>query len=37
MEKVEIKPPEHISSSSVQSPDDLDAAYHNKSGKVEVA
>jgi hypothetical protein len=32
-EKVEIKPPEHISSSSVQSPDDLDAAYHNKNGK----
>ena len=32
-EKIEIKPPEHISSSSVQSPDDLDAAYHTKNGK----
>ena len=32
-EKVEIKPPEHISSSSVQSPDDLDATYRNKDGK----
>jgi hypothetical protein len=32
-EKIEIKPPEHISSSSVQSPDDLDATYRNKDGK----
>lgn len=32
-EKVEIKPPEHLSSSSVQSPDDLDATYRNKDGK----
>ena len=32
-EKVEIKPPEHISSSSVQSPDDLDATYRNKDRK----
>lgn len=32
-EKVEIKPAEQISSSSVQSPDDLDATYRNKDGK----
>jgi hypothetical protein len=32
-QKVEIKPPEHISSSSVQSPDDIDATYRNKDGK----
>jgi len=32
-EKVEIKPPEQIPSSSVQSPDDLDATYRNKDGK----
>lgn len=32
-EKIEIKPPEHLSSSSVQSPDDLDATYRNKDGK----
>ena len=32
-EKIEIKPSEHISSSSVQSPDDLDATYRNKDGK----
>ena len=29
-QKVDIKPPEEISSSSVQSPDDLDATYRNK-------
>jgi hypothetical protein len=32
-EKIEIKPPEHLLSSSVQSPDDLDATYRNKDGK----
>jgi hypothetical protein len=32
-QKIEIKPPEQISSSSVQSPDDLDATYRNKNGK----
>jgi hypothetical protein len=32
-QKVEIKPPEQISSSSVQSPDDLDATYRNKNVK----
>jgi hypothetical protein len=32
-QKVEIKPPEQISSSSVQSPDDLDATYRKKNGK----
>jgi hypothetical protein len=32
-QKVEIKPPEQIPSSSVQSPDDLDATYRNKDGK----
>ena len=32
-EKVEIKPPDRLSSSSVQSPDDLDAVYRNKGGK----
>jgi len=32
-QKVEIKPPEQIPSSSVQSPDDLDATYRNKEGK----
>lgn len=31
--KVEIKPAEQCSSSSVQSPDDLDATYRNKNGK----
>jgi len=32
-QKIKIKPPEQISSSSVQSPDDLDATYRNKEGK----
>jgi len=32
-QKIEIKPAERIPSSSVQSPDDLDAAYRNKNGK----
>jgi hypothetical protein len=32
-QKIEIKPPEQIPSSSVQSPDDLDATYRNKDGK----
>jgi len=32
-QKVEIKPPEKIPSSSVQSPDDLDAAYRKTNGK----
>lgn len=32
-QKVEIKPAEHITTSSVQSPDDLDATYRNKNGK----
>jgi hypothetical protein len=32
-QKVEIKPPEQIPSSSVQSPDDLDATYRKKNGK----
>ncbi|MGQ9616492.1 MAG: hypothetical protein ACUVWJ_08850 [Spirochaetota bacterium] len=32
-QKVKIKPPEQIPSSSVQSPDDLDAAYRIKDGK----
>lgn len=32
-QKIEIKPPEQIPSSSVQSPDDLDATYRKKDGK----
>ena len=32
-QKIEIKPPAQITSSSVQSPDDLDATYRNKDGK----
>jgi len=32
-EKVVVKLPEEISSSSIQSPDDLDAAYRDKNGK----
>ena len=32
-QKIEIKPAERIPSSSVQSPDDLDAVYRNKNGK----
>ncbi len=32
-QKVEIKPPEQTPSSSVQSPDDLDATYRKKNGK----
>jgi len=32
-QKIEIKPPDQISSSSCQSPDDLDATYRNKNGK----
>ncbi|HED38666.1 MAG TPA: DDE transposase [Ignavibacteria bacterium] len=32
-EKVVVKLPEEISSSSIQSPDDIDAAYRNKNGK----
>ena len=32
-EKIEIKPPDQLKSDSVQSPDDLDAAYRKKNGK----
>ncbi|MHA1347896.1 MAG: DDE transposase, partial [Candidatus Heimdallarchaeaceae archaeon] len=32
-QKIEMKPSEHITTSSVQSPDDLDATYRNKNGK----